>query len=156
MQEFEKKSRVIVERWLGEHPALFLHKDIALEDMKRFIKVQRWLHSESESDPGLPLAALDDLRADFWNAEIVQDEYGDFLGQITRRPARTLADRLEEMPDRLTQIEIVMENFRRLQGFEIELRSMRLSTDSFEEWQRLEQGESMGVIVNRQALGAAP
>ncbi len=135
---FTRKSHLLISHWLGKHPAIFLHKDVPAEDMDRFLLIQRWMHNDdpfsTDDDARVIFNVLNSLREDFWNSSVIQDEYGDTLSKLTRRPVRSFSDRMARLIDKLTHVEVIIENHQRLCGFELELRSMRLN---FDEWGHL-------------------
>lgn len=150
---FLQKSRLLVEYWLGKHPAVFFHKDVSIQNLDRFIQIQRWLHMDDPltADNGYILSMLlDNLRGDFWNQAIIEDEFAAPLNRLVRRPTNTFKDRLERLVSNLDQAELIIENYQRLLGFELELRSMNLK---FNDWSRLVADEELqqhgiGIIVD--------
>jgi hypothetical protein len=157
LQEFTEPVFRLIQLWLGEHPALYFYREVADNDVARFMQIQRWLRGgDSSSDLSqLDLAIINELRVDFWNTELIQDDYrGDMFRQITRRPVKTIEEQITELSNRLTQVEILIENYERLLGFELELRSMRLA---FEEWRSLVDEDELerhgfGVVVDMDRL----
>ncbi|MEQ8677898.1 MAG: hypothetical protein RLP44_03630 [Aggregatilineales bacterium] len=119
--------KTLVERWMGDRPAIFVHKDVSKEDLGRFFRIQLWLANDEETETKSLIDVLDDLRGDFWNGEMLKAEYASIMKRVTRKPNSRHEDRVFELSDRLTQAEIVIENFNRLRGFELEMRSLRLS-----------------------------
>jgi hypothetical protein len=145
--------RQLIANWLGEHPAIFLHRGNNRDTVERFLRLQHWLNSESEiplpPDEDDIIDILENLRGDFWNQELVQDSLGDRMRQITRRPVQRFEDRLAALPDHLTQAEILLENLQRMEGFELEIRSMRLMGKDFQEWRTLADETSIedGIVT---------
>jgi hypothetical protein len=158
---FRNNVERLIRAWLGTHPAVFLHKNTTTENVDRFLHVMAWLnHDDLRRNPLAVFRIIDDLRADFWQAEVVEDRYDDnpvghLFGQITRRPVETFEDRLNRLTGNLNYNEVLIENFQRLEGFEWELRTMRLS--SFEEWRRLIDDDQLrqhglGIIYDEDVL----
>lgn len=153
---FVNCTKTLVNAWLGEHPALYLHPAIDAIYAERFLRVQRWLQQDNLSastDSFTVLCQiLERLRGDFWNVDLVQDEYDHIIGQITRRPVKTFSDKAGELADNLAQAEIALENCERLRGFELELHELLLASGSisFAEWQRLIDDQTLnerGIVV---------
>jgi hypothetical protein len=144
MPRFAQYTKQLISRLMGDHPAIYLHQVIETPDAARFLRVQRWLRT-------------DDLRADFWKPDVVnliEDEYG-----FPRRIVKTTAEKVEGLVNRLNQAVILIENYERLLGFEMELREFRLASGahSFQEWSRLVDEEKLkeygiGIIVDRERL----
>lgn len=160
MPRFEKAVRQFVEGCLGVYPAVFFHKDVPFDDLKRFIAIQRWLAGDdvttSADDAEILLYIMDKFRGDFWNPEVARyievntNPVSDLFDRVRNQPKVTQEERLALMRQRLTQAESAIENFDRLRGFELELVSMRLG---FEEWSRLVdestlQEKGIGLIVD--------
>ncbi len=136
LPRFEEAVRSLVTAFLGSKPALYFYKDVTQDDLRRFFAIQHWLR---DAEGTLPEALaifqiVDELRPFFWNSTVIEDEYRAPIEMILRRPELRLQDRLSEIPKRLEQCEILIENMHRLLGFESEIRSLNLSLD---EWQSL-------------------
>ena len=157
-------TQTLILRMLGDRPAAYFHQAVEAPDVERFLYVQQWLR---QGDPlgdsdrsALLFEIINELRVDFWNTDIIQDEYGPFvLNQIARRPVRKFADKARELTERLSYVELLIENYERLLGFELELRSFHLSspTTSFDEWSQLVSEKDIaehgiGIILDRDAL----
>jgi hypothetical protein len=158
---FHRHSQTLVRHWIGEHPAIFFHKEISAENVDRFLQIQQWLYQDGDL-AGLDKASIlfrivNDLRNDFWDMRVTEDEYGDALTRITRRPVRTFKDRITKLTENLDQAEMVIENHQRLYGLDLELRSMRLS---FHEWEQIVpeadlREHDIGIIVDKAWLDHA-
>ncbi len=167
MPDFEEKVCRLVKLWLGEHPALFFHKGVDSQTLDRFIQIQQWLRDPTQSNNHQPTAdalttmfdIIDTLRVDFWNANITKNKYGrNPIKRVRNQPIRSLEDRLASFPDRLARAEAIIENYQRLRGFELEMRSVRLSADqSFRQWREKIDEEALaehnlGIIINTDIL----
>jgi hypothetical protein len=158
---FREKSQQMVRWWLGEHPAIFFHKDVPSEDLERFLIIHRWLRQNdvfSEvDDAGILFDVVNEMRVDFWNPAVIEDEYGAGLQRLTGRPIRTFKDRTAKQVNDLSYAELVIENYQRLVGFDLELRSMRLSFDEWESQVSEEelQQHGMGIIMDSDLLDDA-
>lgn len=155
---FRNAAFDLVNQWMGNYPAVFFHRDVPAQQLDRFLQVRRWLYEDdpftSADDAQVLFKIMNDLRSDFWNPEVTADEYYDGFNRLLNRPARTFRERIANLPGALAQAEIVIENFQRLTGFELELRSMRLS---FDQWTRLVREDDleqhgMGIIVDKEIV----
>lgn len=161
MPRFQEAASRLVTELLGAHPALFFYKEVPDEILYRFFQLQHWILSPNEmgavSREAAMFTAVNQVRPDFWVPEVIQDVYGNPLNQIARRPDKTLADKLAELPDAVAEAEMIVENYQRLLGFELELAGMRLS---FDEWQNLIpeaeiQEHGFGLIIDEEAVNMA-
>jgi hypothetical protein len=158
---FEKATVRLVQESLGDKQALFLYKDVSAADLDRYFQIKRWVKSPNDptsADFGTTVfTTINDLRRDFWNLELIQDDYYDTINKLVRRPLRTVSEKLDRLSLGLENSEIAIENYQHLLGFEIELRSMRLS---FEEWQKQISTEELmehgaGILVDENQLNLA-
>ncbi|MBA3874232.1 MAG: hypothetical protein H0X30_34310 [Anaerolineae bacterium] len=140
IKDITAQTRLIIRQALGDHPALFLRKEIKKEDMERFLTIEKWLSNKTLLD------IIDDLRVDFWNQDLVKDKGVQIVSQITRRPYQKFSDYLDEQVKSLSLFEILIENLQRLEGFELEIRCMRLKGKTFAEWN--EETSSAAVNIN--------
>ena len=60
---------------------------------------------------------VNEMRVDFWNPAVIEDEYGAGLQRLTGRPIRTFKDRTAKQVNDLSYAELVIENYQRLVGF---------------------------------------
>lgn len=168
LPQFAQHSKTLVSKWLGERPAVYFHKAVEAPVLERFLQIQQWLYSDN------PLAEVDrttllfqiinEMRTDFWNTELIQDEYGPYiLNHIVRRPVKTFADRTIQLAEHLNYAEVAAENFDRLLGFDLELRSFRLASNQilFSEWSQLVNEadihqHGIGIIVDRDQMARLP
>jgi hypothetical protein len=158
---FRERSQEMVKRWLGKHPAIFFHTEVSVEDLERFLSVQRWLYRDdpftSADDARILFDIMNEMRVDFWNSSVIEAEYADTVNRIVRRPSRTFKDRITRHVADMEKAELVIENFERLMGFDLEIRSMRVS---FDEWNHQVSDEAlqqhgMALIVDSDMLDDA-
>lgn len=86
------------------------------------------------------MQVVEELRPSFWNAKV--------SGKLERKlpwghPELTV----DMLTEQLGQAEILIENFQRLEGYELELRSMRLSVSEWEALVPAEELEQHGFAV---------
>lgn len=137
--EFKKYSHKFIDALLGTYPAIYLHSKLADEAVERFLDIQLWLRDIDKSLPNM-LSILHELRKDFWNTQADDVFDGSQLHQrvqklLRRKEHEPEVSPVEKLESALIQAELLIENLDRMRGFELEIRSMRLST--FEEWQNL-------------------
>lgn len=143
MQEFFIYTKDISRRMLGQHPAIYLYKKVPLDVVSRFMTVQMWLYDTDD-----PLQILDKLRDDFWNSGALPDvRVGLSVGGIGREVSE---QNLKMLAQRLTQVEALIENQQRLEGYQLELAEMRMS---FNDWNALTEGiDTPALLVNTERL----
>ena len=112
VEEHKKRTQTFVLKWLGAHPARYFHELVDIEDLKRYIRIEGWLNHGKDD---VLMDVIKKCRGDFWNQDAIQDI----------KPKRSLRSRHPKEPTHhltaLTQAEILIENFQRLEGFEGEL-----------------------------------
>ncbi len=121
----------IVTALMGKHPALFFHKNIERGDVERFIVVQNWLEPRGLMD------LIESLREDFWNEEVQQTGLFGQINRLRGSAPRTLQERVDELPEHLTLAELIIENYQRLQSFEMETLYLMQANLAFDDWQAL-------------------
>ncbi len=159
---FKEASTRLVDQFIGKKPALYFYKDVDASDLDRFLQIQRWLKSPDDVSGKEALTLFDvinQLRGDFWNQTIVQEEYDNPIGRLINRPSNTVATQVSKIPQQLSNAEIMIENYQRLLGFDLELRSIRLSLDNFtfDEWNKYTlkddpQQHRFAMVIDRDQL----
>ncbi len=154
--EFRELTASLVNRWLGEMSTIYFHKDVDNETLDRFLKVQHWLRRQSQPAWQDLAILIHELRADFWNVEAITPKYDSVQDRVRNlNRARTVESVLPDLQERLLQAELMIENYQRLEGYELELRSINLS---FEEWENLvsaediEKNGGLAVIIDEEFL----
>lgn len=138
----QHSTRQLVASLLGDHPAAYLHKDIPDAIVRRFSRVAEWYYEKPFVE-----VILTDLRPDFWNDDALTTENA-IIADIARRLRRSSTTPQKSRYQQLDLIESLIENIRRVEGFELELRSMRLMGLSFVEWANLTGSEAdFSVII---------
>ncbi len=131
--EHKIHARSFVSKWLGNHPALFFHESVSDEYFERYLNIERWLRGKRDVLPEIVKA----YRSSFWDKDTIAALYsGGLNSQLIELPFYDSA---------LTNAEILIENYQRLEGFEHELESMCLPT--FEQWDTFD-GEN-GVSISK-------
>jgi hypothetical protein len=149
-QQYLQFTRELVRQLLGEHPAIFFHNAVAGEDVQRFISIIEWYEGQDILN-----VIIGKLRQDFWNQELVDAPFRDLREQVEETISRFRGDtisrrtqRFKQLVDNLSHAEAAIENLRRLQGFDLEVRSLRLTEHTFEQWKQLHsQEEGFAVLM---------
>jgi len=135
--------REVIKKWLGDHPSIYFYKDIPQADAYRFVCLIEWVEERLILE-----IVVEELRTDFWNEDVIKDYKNRILNRFPGRNSAKVSDRFKNLTEALTYSEAMLENYERLCGFEIELRSLRLTNQSFAEWQDLYSGqEGFGVLI---------
>lgn len=146
LPDFERFVETLVQLWLGEHNgAIYFHKDVPPEYLARFFYIQQWLRGVATGNDAFTMfQIIEEFRPYFWDDAALgkKDVKKDVMDTITRRSStsRFTEKQLQALGDNLLQAEILIENFERLIGFEMEIQSMRLA---FDEWSRLVSDETL-------------
>lgn len=152
---FEERTRSLMKAWIGQHPGVFLHPSLPDDVVDRFLKLQFGLRAEAYNAKNL-VALLKELRADFWNNKASALLAGNMLAdiplvdQMRQRMGQTKISGAQVLQDALGRAEMIQENFERLSGFELEIRSMRLA--SFARWSQLTEEDREAIIVDNDIL----
>lgn len=131
VEEYQNRTQALIQKWLGDYPAIYFHETIPDEDFQRYINIERWLRDKDD----VLMDIVKTHRHDFWNGDAIKPLRRSMLSTINVPFMKR--DTMEKIPPyllALTQSEILIENYQRLLGFELELASMRLE---FSEWDRL-------------------
>ena len=111
LEEYKKRTQTFVLKWLGAHPARYFHEKVSDENLQRYLRIEGWLRGKDD----VLMDVIKDYRGDFWNQDAIRDI----------KPRRSLRSRHPKEPTHhltaLTQTELLIENFQRLEGFEGEL-----------------------------------
>ncbi|MBE2192835.1 MAG: hypothetical protein IAE83_01535 [Anaerolinea sp.] len=131
LEAYQNRTQALIQKWLGDYPALYFHETISDEDFERYINIERWLRDKDD----VLMDVVKTHRHDFWNKDAIRPLHGSVLSAINVPFMKR--DVKETTPPyllALAQSEILIENYQRLLGFELELASMRLE---FPAWDRL-------------------
>jgi len=119
----QSRARSFIRKWIGRRRALYFHESVNDEYFDRFLDIERWLRAKRD----VITDVVRDNRRDFWESDVIQELYsGGINRQLLENPFYHKA---------FDESEILIENFQRLQGFELELKSMRFH---FKEWEAYE------------------
>jgi hypothetical protein len=100
------------------------------------------------------------LRQDYCNQEIIEipikdlrEPVEDFISRLKGEKTSRSDQRNKRLLENLSYAEAIIENMNRLEGFEIEVRSIRLTGHTFEEWQRLtSSADDFAILIPEQPI----
>jgi hypothetical protein len=137
MPIFQLGVERLIRVWLGKKSGVYFHKDVPNYNLARFLRIQQWLRGVSVGDnPLVMFEILDEMRSQFWDADVLEKNIVD---KVARREGISTDTNLR-LANNLFQAELLIENFERLLGFELEMREARLS---FHEWENLVSEEDL-------------
>ena len=131
VSEQENQTRSFVKKLLGNRRALYFHESVDHEYFERYLNIERWLRGKRDVLPEIVQA----YRRSFWDRDALAPLYtGGIRSRIDESPFYETA---------LPNAEALIENFQRLQGIELELKSMCLPT--FEEWEAFDGDDGVSI-----------
>lgn len=131
----------LVQAWLGKNGAIYFHKEVPVQNLVRFVRIQQRLKGVTGEDHPLALfEIIDEMRSQFWSESVFGND-NDVLRRIGLRGGNRIDPHQQELlADNLLQVEILLENLDRMEGFELEMRSIRLD---FQEWENMVSEEQL-------------
>ena len=124
LERQQQRARRQLHNWLGQDRAYFFHKSVGDENFERYLRTERWIRGKKYVLREL----VRENYVDFWN--------DDALSSIQNPPrfGRREAVLITPPPylSLLKQVELLIENYRRLEGFRLELKSMCLPFDQWD------------------------
>lgn len=129
LPRFEQLTKQLVRLMVGNKPAKYFHPQIAPQHLQRFLVIEQWLRGVRGATHAPTLfSIINEARHDFWTL----DPFDLSLRQRLAPQAHLLTDEERDaMIEHLAHAELLIENFERLCGFALEVRTLRLS---FAEW----------------------
>lgn len=123
---FRKHVERLVQIRLQPSPARYFEKNISSEDLAQFIAVQQWLKGEEGPiTPQTLFAIVDEMRQSFWDMNV--------FGNTIERTVPFVGKKRSSPLDDLQACSVLIENYQRLEGFELEIRSVNLSLEAWEQ-----------------------
>ncbi len=148
---FEVPVQELLTAWMGESPAIYFHKDVPFETLEHFMRLQTQRLGDDLQPHEAMLRVIDLYRADFWNPQILPTKIETMLGLMnpfgSSKNKTDVMDLPQELATRLTQAELTLENYQRLLGFELELRTKRLDYSAWNELVSTEELDQHGMAV---------
>jgi len=130
-------TRLLVRKLLGNSKALYFHESVSEEYFERYVRIESWLRGKRDILRDL----VHDSRKRFWDEEAVNDLFD--LVPVNRKELSNNPFYVGSLP----LAEIAIENYQRLEGFELELRSL---SSSFKEWESIgsdQTGDHNGYVL---------
>jgi hypothetical protein len=168
--EFRQHVQRLIEALLSPSPALYLEANIPLESLVQFFNVQHWLHDGSDEITAESMfKILQELRKDFFRSDLLEKITQSVqpsallpivdavLSRLSPSSKRSESDWRTPLLENLERSLILIENYQRLRGYELEIRTARLS---LEEWDKLVDAERLvehggALIIDEEALEAS-
>lgn len=147
LPQFRIYAESLINACLGENPALYFHSAIDEDRLDRFLQVQRWLLETPSNDKRWLFKAVDKFRGEFWNEAINPERDRSPIAVLNRFMPNDIKNITDQMDDGLSQAEVVMENMDRLRGFELELSTMRLSMEDWNDLVSVQDLEKHGGAI---------
>ena len=105
-------AKRFVRKWLGNRTAFFFHESVEKEYLERYLALESWLRERRD----VVLAVIHEKRRDFWKRDAISNLYTGGLNSKLIEPPHYVK--------LLDSVEILVENFQRLAGYEKELGSV--------------------------------
>jgi len=140
VKDYKQHVHASVEKLLGEYPAMYFHRDVKADDFQRYLRIEEWLRGRGD----ILLDLVEEQRADFWNR----------AASSALRPDKLAALKSDKPLDHLTALtmaELLIEYQQRLEGYEIEIATMRMSVDEWDSLTNLEERD-FAVVVDLEQL----
>ncbi|MDE2857350.1 MAG: hypothetical protein OXN94_05835 [Chloroflexota bacterium] len=136
---YREMTRTAVHRLLGSSRAIYFHPTVSDEDLWRYVGIRKWL---SDRDVELSFLLQEILladRHDFWNPDIVKDiDASAKRLSIRQRLSPKNSSSFESLPPHLLALakaDVLIENYRRLEGIEAEVEAIERLRVSVPEWE---------------------
>lgn len=140
VKDYGQKVRSFVEKLLGDYPALYFHKDVSTEDFQRYLRVEEWLRDKDD----ILAELVEERRADFWNRDAIRALNPTLLDAAwSEKPIDPISA--------LTMAESLIENLQRLEGYELEIATLRMSVAEWDRLANLEERD-FAVVVDLDVL----
>ncbi len=140
VEQYSAHVRAFVEQLLGEYPAKYFHGDVSSEDFQRYLLIEEWLRGEKD----ILLDIVEERRSDFWDRSAIGALRPNWL------PAFKRGKRLDHLTA-LTLAELLIEYQQRLEGYKIEIATLRMSVDEWDSLTNLEERD-FAVVVDLEQL----
>ncbi len=143
-----ERAQVFSRNRIGGSPALYFHSSVSGDWFDRYLYIEGWLRGRRD----VLRLVLDDNRDQFWQNETISSLFsGGLNSQLLEDPFYMTS---------LPQAEILIENYQRLHGFELELKQLESTGLRFDEWDaidsnydvRLAEYDDFYLLVDQDAL----
>ena len=140
LSDFRERTRALVTKLLGEYPARYFHREVSSDDFRRYLRIEEWLRGQDD----ILMDLVEERRADFWNNDATPSLGRGVLDFLRSNNA---VDHLAS----LTMAEFLIENLQRLEGYEIEIASLRMSVEEWDQLTNLDD-QDFAVVVDLDML----
>lgn len=135
VRDYRVHVRSFVEKLLGDFPAKYFHKDVSTEDFQRYLRVEDWLRDKDD----ILFELIDERRADFWNGAAISELNPGVISKLK-------GDRSIDHLTALTMAELLIEYLQRLEGYEIEIATMRMSVKEWDKMTDLQEHDFAAIV----------
>ena len=135
VKDYKLHVRSFVEKLLGEFPAMYFHGDVNTEDLHRYLLIEEWLRGKDD----FLLELIEERRTDFWNGEATGALNPNFLDALRR-------DKPIDHLTALTMAELLIEYLHRLEGYELEIATLRMSVKEWDKLTDLEEHDFAAIV----------
>ena len=132
LEKLQPRTVSVIKKLVGDRPALYFHESVDECFLDRYIDIEAWLRGERN----VLRAIITEHRRDFWTEDAKNNLYT--LDPLRRRVPEEKPFYLETIP----RAELLIEEFERFKGFQLELDSM---DRPFESWERLSDSDTQRV-----------
>ncbi len=160
LKELRPAFKRLIKAWMTSTPGFYLHPSLDRDTMERAISLRAWLRGERinirESKAYVITEIVDELRRDLWNNWAKFESRNPIIEFVSERrgAGKTQVNLIQRYQRGLQQSIQLVETIERLVGYELELRSIRLSvsewSDLVDESQLKQYGGAL--IVDEEAL----
>ncbi len=146
-----ERARVFSRNRIGESPALFFHDSITGDWLDRYLYIEGWLRGKRD----VLRIVVDESRGRFWKDDAIAQLFsGGLNSQLLEDPFYATS---------LPQAEVLIENYQRLHGFQLELQQLNTIGRTFQEWDALDRDydvklaehDDYYLLVDQEVLPAA-
>ncbi len=143
-----ERAQVFSRNRIGTSPALYFHYSISGDWFDRYLHIEGWLRGKQD----ILRTVVNDNRKQFWQGEAISSLFsGGLNSKLLEEPFYKTS---------LPQSEILIENYQRLHGFELELKQLVSTGRSFHEWDafdgengmRLAEHDDYFLLVDQDAV----
>ena len=140
LYQYHELARLTVNRLLGNSRAAYFHPTVSNEDLWRFAEIRGWLSDRDLDRNALLAEAVLAERRDFWNPDVIADiDATEKRRSMRERLSRKSASEYDDSPPHLRALadcEVLIENYRRMQGYQAEIEAIRRLRISHSDWQK--------------------
>lgn len=141
--KYREMIRVTVNLLLGSSRAIYFHHSVSDEDLWQFASVRKWLSERPADLHNFLVEALFADRHDFWNPDVIAGIDADEKRRSIRTRLSSIGrDRSQMLPPHLlalAQSNALIENYKRLEGFQAEIEAIERLGITHLEWEKQQE-----------------